>query len=148
MKTSVWAIVGITAAGAGGSGYVRMPTRPGALPAAATHEIAAVHEPATARSAFATDLARAPITAPLAGDPFGNWAPAPKPAPKPAAAAPARPVIPAFPYTYAGTLRKGSEASEAFLLRGGKELVPVRAGTVLDGAWRVEALTGDRIEVT
>jgi hypothetical protein len=148
MKASLWAIVGIAAAGAGGSGYVLMPATSATSAAPAARDVAAVPQPANGQSAFATDLSRAPITAPLYGDPFGNWTPKPKPAPTAEAPAPARPVIPVFPYSYAGTLRKGREAPEAFLLRGGKELVPVKAGAVLDGAWRVEVLTGDRIEVT
>jgi hypothetical protein len=149
MKASLWAIIGITAAGAGGSGYVLMPAKSATSAPAAAREVAAVQQPANGQSAFATaDLSRAPITAPMHGDPFGNWTAAPKASPTPAAAAPVRPVIPAFPYSYAGTLTKGHENAEAFLLRGGKELVPVKAGAVLDGTWRVEALTGDRIEVT
>ena len=149
MKASLWAIIGITAAGAGGSGYVLMPDRGDAPGSSAARDVASVQQPVIGQSTFVTtDLARAPITAPLRSNPFGNPIAAPKPALTPAAAAPERPVIPPFPYTYAGTLRKGREAAEAFLLRGGKDLVPVKAGVVLDGAWRVEALTGDRIEVT
>src|SRR6185503_13984476 len=149
MKASFWAIVGITAAGAGGSGYVLMPDRNVASGPTMTRDVTGVQQPANGQTGLAAaDLSRSPITAPMRTNPFGSWIPEPKPASGPAAAAPARPVIPAFPYTYAGTLRKGREASETFLLRGGKELVPVKAGAMLDGVWRVETLSADRIEVT
>jgi hypothetical protein len=148
MKASLWAIVGIAAAGAGGAGYMLVPDRNAVPGPAATRNVAAVPQTANGQGVFATaDLARSPITAPMRANPFGNWIAAPKAPAAPEAAAPARPVIPAFPYAYAGTLRKGREAAEAFLLRG-KDLVPIKAGAVLDGAWRIEALTGDRIEVT
>lgn len=146
MKASLWAIVGIAAAGASGAGYMLVPDRnavPGPAPERAT-----VQQPATGPGVFATaDLARSAITAPMRANPFGSSITAPKPAPAAEAAAPVRPVIPAFPYAYAGTLRKGREAAEVFLLRG-KDLVPIKAGAVLEGAWRIEALTSDRIEVT
>jgi hypothetical protein len=148
MKASLWAIVGIAAASAGGSGYMLVPDRNGASGPATARDVAAVQPSANDHRAFAAaDLARSPITAPMQANPFGSWIAVPKPPPAVEAAAPARPVTPAFPYAYAGTLRKGREAAEAFLLKG-KDLVPIKAGAVLDGVWRIEALTSDRIEVT
>src|SRR3954447_22445683 len=126
MKGSFWAIAGIAALSAGGSGYMLVPGRATAPDGGGAARVeASPQQPTNNQSGFAPDIARAPITAPLQTNPFASWVPAPQPTPVGHAAAPARPVVPAFPYAYAGTLKKGREAAEVFLLKG-KDLVPVK----------------------
>jgi hypothetical protein len=65
-----------------------------------------------------------------------SWAPPPSP-PK-AAAAPPPPVAPPLPFTYVGRQVQGG-AEEVFLAEGDK-LHVVRAGSVIAGSYRVEAV--------
>jgi hypothetical protein len=55
-------------------------------------------------------------------------------------------VMPAFPYRYSGWVLSGSEL-RVYLQRG-DEIISVVAGETLDGAWRVNALTTEWIEVS
>jgi hypothetical protein len=82
------------------------------------------------------------------GELFG--APPPPPAPvtkKPQAApvvAPA-PVAPPLPYRFAGKVRKGSE--EEVLISKGDVVFPVKAGDTLDGVYKVESISAERIDL-
>lgn len=74
--------------------------------------------------------------------------PAPPPAP-PVNAAPAGPVIPqapAFPYTLIGRLEE-SGVSRA-LLAGPVRTIDARAGDLIDGQWRVDAVLPDGVQIT
>ena len=94
-----------------------------------------------------SELDHAPLARGGHRDPFMTALQRPEPAATRLAVAPTRPALPAFPYRYAGTLKKADGVTEAFLLRGA-DLVPIKAGVLLDGTWLIEALTEDRIEVT
>jgi hypothetical protein len=79
------------------------------------------------------------------GELFG--APPPPPQPVVAAAPAPAPVVavaPPLPYRFAGRVRKGAE--DEFLVSKGDLLIPVRAGDVLDGTYRVVAVKADGIE--
>ncbi len=67
---------------------------------------------------------------------FGShtWQP---PAPK-VGAAPAAPAVPAMPYRFAGKLLQEGKL-QVFLAKG-DEVVPIRQGETLDGAYRVESI--------
>jgi hypothetical protein len=58
-----------------------------------------------------------------------------------------KPVAPPFPYKFGGRLVTGNGAPLLFLQKG-TELVAIKKGEILDGVWRVESLTDDRIEVS
>ena len=78
------------------------------------------------------------------GELFG----APPPPPQPVVAATPAPVVavaPPLPYRFAGRVRKGAE--EEFLVSKGDLIIPVRAGDVLDGTYRVVAAKADGIEL-
>jgi hypothetical protein len=80
------------------------------------------------------------------GELFG--APPPPPAPKRAAPAPvveAPPVAPPVPYRFAGRVLRGS--AEEVLVSKGEIVFPIRAGDTLDGTYRVESITAERIEL-
>ena len=80
------------------------------------------------------------------GELFG--APPPPPQPVVAAAPAPAPVVavaPPLPYRFAGRVRKGAE--DEFLVSKGDLLIPVRAGDVLDGTYRVVAAKADGIEL-
>jgi hypothetical protein len=75
------------------------------------------------------------------------WTP---PAPQPAIAAVAlepEPSRPAFPYRYGGWLDAGSGAGHVFV-KGSHALPGIKVGEMLDGVWRLDALSGDRVEVS
>ena len=65
-----------------------------------------------------------------------------KPQPAPVAAAP---VAPPVPYRFAGKVRKGSE--EEVLLSRGDLVFPVKAGDTVDGLYKIESISGERIEL-
>ena len=147
MKAYRWAIATIAAAGAAGAAYVFQPDRATVPASGALHDaVPAVHTASSFAQAL-SELDRAPLSSRMQQDPFMTGLPRPDAAPAPVAAAPTRPAPPAFPYKYAGTLRHVNGTRESFLLRGA-DLVPIRTGEVLDGTWRIEALTEDRLEVT
>jgi hypothetical protein len=65
-----------------------------------------------------------------------------KPQPAPVAAAP---VAPPVPYRFAGKVRKGSE--EEVLIAKRELVFPVKAGDTLDGVYKVESVSAERIEL-
>jgi hypothetical protein len=144
MKASRWAMLAIAGAGAAASAYVVDSDRPKVTPASSAAPARA--EQASASVHGLANVERAPLSARMGADPFGNWIARPQAAPAAVEALPPPPP-PAFPYKYAGTVRHANGVTEAFLVRGG-ELVPIKAGALLDGGWRIEALTDERIEVT
>lgn len=148
MKAARWTLVIVVgAAGAVASAYV---FQPGGTTAPVPPAVQAVPEAKRTTGAFVgalSELDRAPLSSRMHQDPFMLGLPQPRPSPAPVASAPTRPAPPAFPYKYAGTLKNTNGVTEAFLLRGA-DLVPIKAGQLLDGTWRIEALTEDRIEVT
>jgi len=76
-----------------------------------------------------------------------SWAPPARPAsPKDEVAA--KPVAPAFPYKYAGWYKEGRSGKTKVYLSKGNELLDVDAGQVLDGAWKIDSISEDRIGVT
>ena len=143
-KASRWAILAIAGAGAAASAYVVESGHLGSTPAPMAAARMATDSADAGRTSFA--VARVPIPERMSAHPFGGWVARPEPLPT-AVAAPAPAAPPAFPYKYAGTLTNGNGVTEAFLLRGA-ELVPIKVGELLDAAWRIDALTADRIEVT
>ena len=64
----------------------------------------------------------------------------------PASATPPAPVAPPFPYQLIGRFDDGG-ASQALLL-GATQTLGVRAGDVVDGQWRVEAVDGAGVSLT
>jgi hypothetical protein len=78
----------------------------------------------------------------FASDPFSvhSWMPASKPV---AAPAPAAPVAPPLPFRFAGQFYRDSGA-EVYLGRG-EEIFPVKEGDMLDGEYKVEAVTASEV---
>ena len=62
-----------------------------------------------------------------------------------ASRAPVVAVAPPLPYRFAGRVRKGAE--DEFLVSKGDLIIPVKAGDVLDGTYRVVAVKADGIEL-
>jgi Cohesin domain len=82
------------------------------------------------------------------GELFSAPPPAPKPALKktqPAAPVAAAPVAPPNPYRFAGKMVSGSD-EEIFLARG-DVVIPVKIGETLDGSYKVESISAERIEL-
>lgn len=80
------------------------------------------------------------------GELFGT--PPPKPITKkaqPPAPVAAAPVAPPVPYRFAGKVRKGSE--EEVLISKGDAVFPVKAGDTLDGMYKVESISAERIDL-
>lgn len=80
------------------------------------------------------------------GELFGT--PPPKPITKkaqPPAPVTAAPVAPQVPYRFAGKVRKGSE--EEVLISKGDAVFPVKAGDTLDGMYKVESISAERIDL-
>jgi Cohesin domain len=76
----------------------------------------------------------------------------PPPAPKsvakkaqPPAPVPAAPVAPPMPYRFAGKIINGSE-QELFVAKG-DSVIPVKVGDTLDGLYKVESISAERIEI-
>jgi hypothetical protein len=103
---------------------------------------------APARSAPALELDK--LERPGLGEPLADPFAVPRPAPaahrphRPhaavlARAAPAAPVAPPLPYRYLGSFAEGGR-SAVYLARGDEHLL-AEPGALLDGAWRVEAVT-------
>ena len=88
---------------------------------------------------------RAPLPRKVAGDPFAGRAPAPATQVQ-AAPIPAMPVVPPFPFKYAGWFQEGRGSTKVYLSRG-NAVFPIRAGDVLEG-FRIDAVQHERIEVT
>jgi len=78
--------------------------------------------------------------------PKARPAPKPKKAPAPVVAAP-EPSAPSFPYRYGGWVNTGDGASHVFLTER-VALVGIKPGEMLDAAWRLDAVIGNRIQVT
>lgn len=79
----------------------------------------------------------------IEGDPFTSksWTPPPKASPPPV------PTVPPFPFTFLGKLGQQGAEPKVFLMRG-EQLYTVRRGDVLDGAYRVDAIGENGIDVT
>jgi hypothetical protein len=100
---------------------------------------------APARVAPALELDK--LQRPGLGEPLADPFAVPRPAPaahRPhpavlARAAPAAPVAPPLPYRYLGSFSEGGR-STVYLARGDEHLL-AEPGALLDGAWRVEAVT-------
>ena len=82
-------------------------------------------------------------------DPFGavSWKPpeAPQAHPSPPPPPP-KPVAPPFPYAYLGALTEDGVRT-AFFSKG-ERVLPVKAGDVVDAAYRVDAMTDKQMTVT
>jgi hypothetical protein len=72
-----------------------------------------------------------------------SWQP---PVPKVVAAPPPRPVAPPFPYLYMGRLSEDGVRT-AFFMKGSRVL-PVKAGDVVDAAYRVDEMTEQQMTLT
>lgn len=72
-----------------------------------------------------------------------SWQP---PAPKIVAAPPPKPVAPPFPYLYMGRLSEDGVRT-AFFMKGSRVL-PVKAGDVVDAAYRVDEMTEQQMTLT
>ncbi len=102
--------------------------------------------PAPAASPRATPARPLSAWGPPAPGALVAWsAPAAAPAP-PAASAAARTPPPRFPYTWIGRVDDGAQVQA--LLNGPQRSFGVRAGEVLDGRWRVEAIAATRLRLT
>ncbi len=141
-----WAVIGAGAVAA--ALYVSVPERN--VPGWVASSPAQVTAPAVAppRDSLADLLAnarRAPLPRKGAGDPFAGRAPAPATQVQ-AAPIPAMPVVPPFPFKYAGWFQEGRGSTKVYLSRG-NTVFPIRAGDVLEG-FRIDAVQHERIEVT
>jgi hypothetical protein len=114
--------------------------KPGAASASA--------QPAKQASPQSLTFSRPPLSAQAQGKLFGGAKPkrAPAKAAKATPAAAQPPVTPPFPYKYAGRYDAGR--GEHVFLQKGDELIEIKPGKMLDGVWRVDALHGDRIDVS
>jgi hypothetical protein len=93
-------------------------------------------------------LPRAGLSREIRGDLFAVPA---RPAPAVQSAAPliaSAPVVPPFPYKYGGWVAVGVNAQRVHYLHRGNEVIAIGRGDVLDGAWRVDTLSDERIEVS
>ena len=88
--------------------------------------------------------------APAPDTQFAAWAPPPPPpaprAEKVVAPPPPAPVAPPFPYQIIGSLLEGQQM-QAFLASPTRSL-NVRAGEVIDGQWRVDAVSASGLALT
>ncbi len=120
----------------------------------------------TARRAMASGPAAA-ASAPAAADPWGVPAERPpwpeplqvqlqawgQPAPPPAPvrtgppAPPAPPQAPPLPYQLIGRIEADDGRPQAILAGSNGSLLQLRAGDLIDGQWRVEALTPDAVRL-
>ncbi|WP_416050909.1 hypothetical protein [Cupriavidus basilensis] len=133
-----------------------LPSRSGVMPAAPPASIAgaprrtqaAASEPAArpvSEAAPRERLAalRAPLSPDTGHDPFSvsSWLPPPAPPAPPAPAQPPpAPTAPPLPFAYVGAL--GADASkEQMFLSSGDRLLIVSLGDVIDGQYRLEAIT-------
>jgi len=95
---------------------------------------------------FAERLKREKMPAEVTGEPFGVPAPIAPPRRAAAARAPAAPVAIAFPYRYAGQISLPGGETQVYLTKGG-ELLLVKAGDMLEGAFRVTSVGEESLEV-
>jgi hypothetical protein len=123
--------------------------QPVVRPAAAAHAAG----PAPAPVALVLPPQRAAIEVGRAADAFASvsWIPAPPPLPvAPPAVRPPPPPAPAAPpppFKYIGLLEQKTDRPTAFLAKG-EALHIVRAGDVLDGAYRIESLSPAQVVIT
>ncbi|KWC53547.1 hypothetical protein [Burkholderia ubonensis] len=92
---------------------------------------------------------RAPVSVESANDPFtaSSWLPPPPvEAPLPAAR-PAPPTAPPVPFTYVGELDAKADKPQVFLSNGDQLLI-VSPGDVIDGQYRVDAVSASNVVLT
>lgn len=96
------------------------------------------------KSAAVLSLPERPTLSEPRGKLFGSqsWQP---PAPKITAVAPQTPSAPPMPYRYAGKLVRNG-LLQVFLSKG-DTAIPITAGEVIDGVYRIEAIGEDRITI-
>jgi hypothetical protein len=92
---------------------------------------------------FAGRLARQRLSGEVVGEPFGA-----REAPRATVAAPppVAPVAAPFPYRYAGQLDLDDGKKRVYLIKG-NDLVLINVGDVLDGVFKVTAISEDSLEV-
>ncbi|WP_256259618.1 hypothetical protein [Burkholderia ubonensis] len=83
-----------------------------------------------------------------ANDPFtaSSWLPPPVEAPLPTAR-PAPPTAPPVPFTYVGELDAKADKPQVFLSNGDQLLI-VSPGDVIDGQYRVDAVSASNVVLT
>ncbi len=86
-------------------------------------------------------LRRERLSADVIGEPFAG-----REAPRAAAAAPVPAGPPPFPYRYAGQFRIDDGGWRVYLLKG-NELVLIKVGDVLEGAFKVTAIGAEEFEI-
>lgn len=74
------------------------------------------------------------------------YVPPPAPPPRPAAPTPA-PSAPPLPFAYLGKIEEAARAP-IFFLQKGEKMYSVTAGDTIDGIYRVEGETGERLRLT
>lgn len=118
------------------SGPPRSPSPGASKPDAGKDTLAGAQDAAEDKRAGRYALPERPPLGEVRADIFGphTWQP---PAPK-ISAAPAAPRPPAMPYRFAGKLLQ--EGKLQILLAKGDDVIPVREGDTLDGAYRVESI--------
>ena len=124
----------------------------GSARAASAREAPAVPEPVQALELQRLDgrqaaLAQVDVPGP-GGDPFGpvSWKPSEAVVPAAPPLPPPKPVAPAFPYTYLGALTEDGVRT-IFLARGDRVL-PVRAGDLVDAAYRIDSMNDKQMSLT
>jgi hypothetical protein len=78
--------------------------------------------------------------------PEQTWFVAPPPPPPPPYVPPPPPQAPALPFSYMGRWQEAGQTT--YYLARGALPVSVRAGQVLDGVWRLEPVSGGRLNFT
>jgi len=150
MKASRWVTLGAAAVGAAVVGP-QLWTPAATAPAAALQPAA---EPARAEPAtdYARLLRRDALGEPSGRAPFASTATPPRAASRKPVAAPIAeappPTVPQFPFRWAGRVDLGRTLHQAYFIRGNGELVSVLPGQVVDGVWRIDRLTSERVDVT
>jgi len=121
------------------------------IAAVAVAASAAAQDPARPAPEAKSPEVAVPSRPRVSGETRGNLFAGPKPVVRaPVKAAPVvapKPSVPPFPYKYAGRVAVGNEAARIYLQKG-SELVEIKKGSMLDDAWRVDAVSEDRIEVS
>ncbi|KVQ00045.1 hypothetical protein WJ96_35800 [Burkholderia ubonensis] len=118
-----------------------------AAAAASSAQVDAPTPAATPREKLAA--LRAPVSVESANDPFtaSSWLPpSPVEAPLPIAR-PAPPTAPPVPFTYVGELDAKADKPQVFLSNGDQLLI-VSPGDVIDGQYRVDAVSASNVVLT
>lgn len=142
-----WAVVGVGTVAAAvhfsGPEQRNVPGPVASSPAQATPAVVA--PPKDSLMELLANARRAAPPLKMVSDLFAGHTPTPAPQGQ-AAPLQAKPVMPPFPFKYAGWLRESSGSVKIFLERG-TTVFPIKVGDVLEG-FRIDAIHDERIDLT